>query len=489
MSVAVRASSRSLPVHRTLSLWCGNVLFDAESLCPGTVVVENGLIAHCFPGQASNTARRVAVSKNWDFIDLGPTSVLSPGLIDVHTHISELGRDWEGYSTATRAAAAGGITTLMSMPLNSLPSTTTVAAVEQELATAQHTTLMADVGLWGGVVPENIENQEELEALLRHSAVFGLKAFLAPLPPSAGYQAVTPEQLGKAAEICGRHGKPILVHSELMTEKEAQQAAGDAFAQYGSPSSYQAHLHSRPPRWERDAVEVVCSLIDRCDMHIVHLSDADCLSIIARAKATTTSHRLTVETCPHYLLFAAEEIPDGDTRYKCFPPIREKRNQKKLKEALRDGLIDMVASDHSPCNARLRLRQEADMQRAWGGLTGLQYQLPATFDAMGRVKTMAKWWSHNPARLVPGLHGIKGSIAVGKQADLCAWDPGHSGPPASYSKEYHRWKGDSLYADMDLRGRVLRTWLRGCQVYNGETDSFPHESFFVGSMLTCASND
>lgn len=474
-----RANNSIQKQQHPLVLWSGQVVFQNSGCLPGTVVLDgHGRISHCIPNQTPEQAKQFAKTfPNASLKNLGEKTVLSPGLIDVHVHISELGRDWEGYETATRAAAAGGITTIMGMPLNSLPSTTTVQAVEMELAQAQTYSLMADVGLWGGVVPDTLENGE-LESILRHPAIFGIKAFLAPLPPSAGYQAVSPQQLAQAAELCGKYKKPLLVHSELMTQEQSQRMVDDAFEKAGNVSSYEAHLQSRPAKWEQDAVSVVCDLIDLCDVHIVHLSDSGCLPRIVKAKAQESKHRLTVETCPHYLLFAAEDIPSADTRYKCFPPIRSAENQQQLKRALHEGLIDMIASDHSPCDTALRKRDQADLKRAWGGLTGLQYQLPATITAVKACDPLllAKWWSSAPSMLVPGLNSVKGSIAVGKQADLVAWN--FESPSA---REHHRWRGDCLYTNMPLSGRVVGTWLASRLVYNGETDSFPDEH--AGAVL------
>ena len=460
-------------------LWCRRIIFKDHSCQPGTIRLENGTISHCIPGQSEQDARKFADSvPHTIFRSLGGSTTLSPGLIDVHVHISELGRDWEGYHSATRAAAAGGITTLMSMPLNSIPPTVTVSAIQQELNAASKYNLMADVGLWGGVIPSTLESGE-LATVVKHPAIFGIKAFLAPLPPSAGYEAVTPEQLKEVATLCGRHDKPLLVHSELMTEEASRQEAELAFQKSGDNSCYESHLKSRPAQWERDAVHVVSSLVDRCDMHIVHLSDAGCLPQIAKTKASNSNYRLTVETCPHYLLFEAEGIPNRDTRYKCFPPIREAKNRQQLLKAVKEGLIDMIASDHSPCDHALRKREEGDLKTAWGGLTGLQYQLPATLAAMPGLDAvlLSKLESSRPASLIPGLSPQKGSIAVGNQADLGAWDS----DVVYSSNEHHRWQNDCLYTEIPLKGHVVGTWLSGLQVYNGETNVFSETT--PGRML------
>jgi allantoinase len=501
-----RPSFCSLSTKTTL--WCGNVVFgetnEASStsskprLQQGSIDIENGTIVGCHPGEewSEAQARNPNGTQN-----LGSTrTVLAPGMIDVHTHISALGRNWEGYETATKAASAGGITTLMGMPLNSIPSTTTLEAVDLEREQAAKEPLFVDVGLWGGVVPENLH---QIQELLKSPYIFGLKAFLAPLPPAAGYQGVSSLQLLQAAAICGPTGKPILVHSELMAEDESLQATEDSFAKAGALSSYAAHLRSRPANWEQDAVRVVCQATRQklqgdkfvsCRMHIVHLSDArGCLPIIQACKQSeavygdsSLSSFLTVETCPHYLLLDDSLVQDGDTRVKCFPPIRDAENRELLWAGLESGLIDMVASDHSPCEPSMRNVPSQDMKTAWGGLSGLQYQLQATWtNAVERKYTpidMAKWWSEKPALLI-GLANRKGRIAVGHQADLCWWDPDHTGSPNEYSQEYHRWRGTTYFADNpDMRGRVLGTWVRGNLVYDGIQDEHNEPA---GELLFC----
>jgi allantoinase len=465
-------------------LWSGNVVFQ-QGVQQGSVTVNpKGIIEHCLPGQSLVEAKQWAASKNYSFCNLGENNALSPGLIDVHAHISELGRNWEGYETATQAAAAGGITTLMGMPLNSIPATTSPEFVQMEVHASRESQMYANVGLWGGVVPENA-NSKDLQALL-DAGVFGLKAFLSPLPEAAGFQGVSPDQLKTAATIAGERFKPILVHSELMTEQEQDDQLELCF-QGKSRTSYQAHVDSRPVQWEQEAVKVVCSLVDRCSMHIVHLSDSGCLPMIAETKNNhkNTRHQLTVETCPHYLLFDSNSISDGKTQLKCFLPIRDKENRETLWNlGIKTGVIDMIASDHSPCEPHLRKMELGDMKEAWGGLSGLQYQLPATHSESSQrgfsLSSLATMWSENPSKLIPGMQKQIGTIKVGKQADLCWWDPNYQGPPSSYQKEYHRWTGTCYYSDMPLVGRVLGTWLGGVRVYDGEKDAHLEP---VGNLL------
>ena len=408
--------------------------------------------------------------------------ILTPGWIDVHTHISALGRDWEGYTTATQAAAAGGITTIIGMPLNSVPPTTSVDALDQEIYQAHHSKLYVDVGFWGGVVPENCQTKEPLLEELLCSGVMGLKAFLSPLPPEAGFASISPDQLRYAASICAAHQKPLLVHAELMSMQEYQNQIDTAFLAKDK-YSYAAHVQSRPAEWEQAAIELICDIVlttPNCQMHIVHLSNAKSLEIIQKTKkqlllqsnsGSNSNSQLTVETCPHYLLFHSESIPDGDTRYKCCPPIRDETNQQALWQGLHQGWIDMIASDHSPCEPSMKA---GTLQDAWSGISGLQYQLQATWTpahARGNsIMDVHRWWSRHPAQLATPLNK-KGYLAQGQQADFVLWDTAYCGAPNTYSKEYHRWKGMTVYADREtLRGRVLATYVRGVKVYDGIDD-------------------
>lgn len=487
-SSSLSSKSEDLPSSSSSVFWCGQVVFP-QQVRQGTVEVANGKIINTTPGQSKSEAEQMALQRNANFVDLGENSCLSPGLVDVHVHISALGRDWEGYMTASKAAAAGGITTIIGMPLNSLPPTICAENFALEQEAAGESQLFVDVGLWGGVVSQNC-NAEDLDNLLS-SGVLGLKAFLAPLPPAAGYEAISPEQLLEASKICGRHNKPILVHSELMTADQVQQYSQESFDRWGNQSQ-QAHLNCRPPEWEQKAVEVVCQAASFCAMHVVHLSNALCLERIRLTKQDP-SKELTVETCPHYLMLDSEMMEDGDTRVKCFPPIRDPANRENLWQGMASGLIDMVASDHSPCETSMRCRESGNMKDAWGGLTGLQYQLQATWrEASKRNFTpldMARWWSSNPCAMA-NLSTMKGSIEPGKQADLCWWDPDHMGAPNDYCQEYHRWAGDTVFAsDPNMRGRVLGTWVNGVKVYDGLSDqhldiagSFIVDSSEVGSL-------
>eukprot|EP00929_Paragymnodinium_shiwhaense_P047961 TRINITY_DN24320_c0_g1_i2.p1 TRINITY_DN24320_c0_g1~~TRINITY_DN24320_c0_g1_i2.p1 ORF type:complete len:494 (-),score=53.56 TRINITY_DN24320_c0_g1_i2:371-1852(-) len=418
-------------------------------------VGADGNLLHVGPGSRVDAAAYAAASK-LDFIDYGK-SVMSPGFIDVHTHISELGgRNWEGYETATRAAAAGGITTIIGMPLNSVPPTTTLEALDLEHSAANNSSLFVDVGYWGGVIPSSVGT--DLEKLVRDERVLGIKAFLSPLPAAAGYQAVSPEELHSSAPAIAGARIPLLVHCELMSIEEIDELVAEAEAK-NAPRKFETFLHTRPRKFEQRAIDVLISAADQnpdLRAHIVHLSDADSLERIRQARrrlgrvnvsGAASINRLTVETCPHYLAFSAEEIPDGETRLKCLPPIREAENRERLWAALQEGVIDMVATDHSPCTPDLRQLGSGNFLKAWAGLSGLQFGPAATWTA---AKTrqftesdLALWWSEEPAKFA-GLWQWKGSLEEGKHADFVVWDAGVGALGSSSFGSQQRGEGRSV---------------------------------------------
>jgi allantoinase len=390
--------------------------------------------------------------------------VVMPGIVDTHVHINEPGRtEWEGFSTATRAAAAGGVTTIVEMPLNSIPATTTAAAFREKLAAAAGK-LWVDTGFWGGVVPGNAA---ELRPLW-DAGVFGFKCFLAPSGVGE-FANVTEADLRAALPELVACGAPLLVHAELPGPIED---AGVRVAKGSSARRYATWLASRPRESENEAIELLVRLSRefQARVHIVHLSSADAVEALRRAKAEEV--RVSVETCPHYLTFAAEEIGEGATEFKCAPPIRERENREKLWAALGDGTVDMIASDHSPCPPAMKLREEGDFLRAWGGIASLQLVLPAMWtEAHSRgyaVTHIGKWLCEGPARLA-GLGGKKGAIAPGYDADLAIWNP-----EAKFRVEptalHHRHKL-TPYAGRELRGAVETTFLRGRKIY--ERGEFP----------------
>jgi allantoinase len=382
--------------------------------------------------------------------------VLIPGLVDTHVHINEPGRtDWEGFATATRAAAAGGVTTLVDMPLNSSPVTTTPLALIQKLDACKGK-LWVDCGFYGGVVPGNADQMEPLAM----AGVLGFKAFLCHSGIDE-FPNATEADLRAAMPHIARARLPLLVHAELI----GAGSPGDTLA--SNPRSYAAWLTSRPRHWEHDAIRLVIGLSKKfgCPIHIVHLASADALPMIAQARDAGV--RLTVETCPHYLYFAAEEIPDGDPRFKCAPPIRERENRERLRDALRTGLIDTIGSDHSPAPPALKHLDTGNLQNAWGGIASLQLTLPIVWTLTRQwpgigLANLVKWLSSRPARLV-GLESRKGAIAAGHDADLVVFDP-EAEFTVTGATLHHRHKV-TPYEGQTLRGRVDKTYLRGRKVF------------------------
>lgn len=384
--------------------------------------------------------------------DLGD-KVLMPGLIDPHVHVNEPGRtEWEGFATATRAAAAGGVTALVDMPLNSDPVTTTREAfkLKREAAAGQ---CWIDTGFWGGVIPGNAG---ELEGMVE-DGILGFKAFLVhsgidDFPQSSA------EDLRLAMPILARCGVPQLIHAELEGDCETHE---DTLSR-----SYAAFLASRPNHWEDRAISLMIELCREtgCKTHIVHLSSASALPDIAAAKAEGLP--FTVETCPHYLFFAAETIPDGQPQYKCMPPIREGSNQESLWQGLREGVIDCVVTDHSPCTPGLKLLEHGDVLHAWGGIASLQFGLSSVWTRARErgfsLSDLTRLMSAAPAQLA-GLDKRKGSIEVGKDADLIVFDP-----EATFTVSpdgIHFRHPVTPYASQLLSGVVERTYLRGQLIY------------------------
>ncbi len=379
-------------------------------------------------------------------VTLPDDEVLLPGLVDSHVHVNEPGRtEWEGFASATRAAAAGGVTTVVDMPLNSVPATTTVAALEVKRAAAAGQ-VAVDVAFWGGAVPGNAADLRPLH----EAGVVGFKCFLLDsgvpeFPPldDAGLRTAL-------AELATFDGLLIAHAEDEQVIAAAPEPAG---------ASYAAFLASRPPAAEETAIgRLVAATRDTgARSHVVHLADGDALPLLRAARAGGV--RITVETCPHYLTFAAEDVPDGDTAYKCCPPIRESAHREALWGALQAGDVDLVVSDHSPCTPELKRLDVGDFGLAWGGIAGLQVALPAVWTgARARGVPLARvveWMSAAPARLA-GLPG-KGAIAVGRDADLVAFAPEEA---FTVGRLEHR-NPVTPYAGRELTGVVRRTWVRG----------------------------
>ncbi|GAA3788504.1 allantoinase AllB [Streptomyces chiangmaiensis] len=409
-----------------------------EGTRAAAVAVAGGTITAVLPYEAEVPAG----SRLEDFGD----DVLLPGLVDTHVHVDDPGRtEWEGFWTATRAAAAGGVTTLIDMPLNSIPPTTTVdhLRTKKEAAAGQ---AHVDVGFWGGALPDNVKDLRPLH----DAGVFGFKAFLSPSGVDE-FPHLDQERLARAmAEIAG-FGGLLAVHAE-----DPHHLA--AAPQLGGPR-YADFLASRPHDAEDAAVANLIAQAKRLDarVHVLHLSSGDALPLIAEARAGGV--RITVETCPHYLTLTAEEVPDGASEFKCCPPIRGAANQDPLWQALADGAIDCVVTDHSPSTTDLKTD---DFATAWGGISGLQLSLPAVWTEARRrghrLEDVVRWTSTHTAHLV-GLDARKGAIEAGRDADLVVLAPDETFTvdPAALQ---HRNRV-TAYAGRTLHGVVRSTWLRG----------------------------
>jgi allantoinase len=415
-------------------------LVTAAGEAGGTVGVTGGRIAAVEPPDARLEGQRV--------VELGDEVVLLPGLVDTHVHVNEPGRtEWEGFATATRAAAAGGVTTIVDMPLNSIPPTVEVAALEVKRKSAEGQCFV-DVGFWGGAVPGNLG---ELRAL-HDAGVFGFKCFLLhsgvdefpPLPPA---------DLDAYLATLGGFDGLLIVHAE---DARAIDNAPDPHGR-----RYLDFLASRPRTAENLAIAQVieAARATGARAHILHLSSSDALPMLAGARRDGV--RVTAETCPHYLALSAEEIPDGATQFKCCPPVREAANRELLWQGLADGAIDCVVSDHSPCLPELKRPELGDFGLAWGGISSLEVGLPVVWTEARRrgfsLADVVRWMAAGPARLV-GLER-KGRIAVGYDADLCVFAPDERVvvDPA----RLHQRHPVTAYAGRPEEGVVRSTWLRG----------------------------
>ncbi len=417
-----------------------------ESVVPASIHIRDGKI------QA--IANRQKLPSDAENIDVGDLVVM-PGLVDAHVHVNEPGRtDWEGYATATRAAAAGGVTTLVDMPLNSIPPTTTLAGFQEKLAAAQGQ-CQIDVAFWGGVVPGNtLELRPLIEAGVR-----GFKCFLIHSGVDE-FPNVTEADLQIAMPELAALETVLLVHAELPGPIEAAAASTD------DPTLYQTFLHSRPRAAENEAIALMIKLsrATGARIHIVHHSSSDALPLLRQAKMEGLP--ITVETCPHYLTFAAEDIPATATEFKCCPPVRERENREKLWDALSEGVIDMVVSDHSPCTPHLKLKEQGDFMQAWGGIASLQFGLPVMWtNAKARgfgLQHLTEWMSRRPAQLA-GLQHRKGQLKPGYDADLVIWNP-----EAAFTVEpsiiHHKHKL-TPYNGRRLHGVVETVFVRGQRVY------------------------
>jgi len=386
--------------------------------------------------------------------------VISPGIVDTHVHVNEPGRTaWEGFETATRAAAAGGVTTIVDMPLNSIPATTTVGALEAKRAAARGQ-CHVDVAFWGGVVPGNAN---ELDALV-DAGVRGFKCFLVPSGVDE-FPNVDERDLREAMPILARRRTPLLVHAEA---PQLIVDCGLGIADRGLPSAdYASYAATRPPEAEAEAIRMVARLASEfgARVHIVHVASAQAADEVARAKSQGAA--ITAETCPHYLTFAAENIPDGATEFKCAPPIREAGHRTALWQALEAGVLDLIATDHSPAPPELKC--PGNFTKAWGGIASLELSLSATWTGLGsrvssvksetqNLRLLARWMSEAPS-LLAALETRKGRIAEGFDADLIVWDPaGERTVDPTRLQQRHKL---TPYAGRPLRGIVHATVVRG----------------------------
>ena len=431
---------------------------------------------------------------SFELIEVDGRSIVMPGLVDSHVHVNEPGRtEWEGFETATCAAAAGGITTIVDMPLNSIPPTTTHAGFAEKLAAAKSKSSV-DVGFWGGVVPGNTS---ELAGLLE-AGVVGFKCFLIHSGVDE-FPNVTEEDLRTALPELARLGAILIVHAEVpgpisRTGIPACHSAIENAATANEngvlpispdrnvcPTKYETFLASRPRAAENEAVDLMIKLAREfaTRVHVVHHSSADALGALRAAKSSGV--RITAETCPHYLTLAAEDIPDGATEFKCCPPIRERENCEQLWSALSDGTLDMIVSDHSPCPPEMKLRESGDFLAAWGGISSLQLRLPLVWTEAKRrghsLDDLGRWLCAAPAQLV-GLQNRKGRIAPGFDADLVIWNPNRQFEVAG-QKLHHRHKL-TPYEGKTLSGVVEKTFLRGRKIYDdGEFVGEPRGTMLV----------
>jgi len=398
-----------------------------------------------------------------DLHDLG-NLVLLPGLVDTHVHINEPGRtEWEGFATATRAAAGGGVTTLVDMPLNCVPETTSVAALEAKRAAADGKAWV-DWAAWGGVVRGNAQ---DIRPLI-DAGVPGFKCFLIHSGID-DFQWVDEADLREAMQRLQGTGRPLLAHAEV--PGPVQVATGTLDRAGSDWRKYATYLASRPDESEIEAIALLIRLAEEfhTPVHIVHLSSAKALPLLADARRRGVP--VTVETCTHYLLFGAEDIPDGLTEYKCAPPIRSAENRERLWGALKDGLIDMVVTDHSPCIPAMKRREDGRWNQAWGGIASLGLTLPVLWTGMSQrgldgdvgLSRAAEWLAAAPARLA-GMSVQKGALRVGADADLVVFDPDAKWTVTESDLNFRH--NVSPYLGANLRGRVMETWLRGDRVYS-----------------------
>ncbi|KAF9071739.1 allantoinase [Rhodocollybia butyracea] len=439
MAIVIRGSRVLLP--------------ESDGLQPATIIVDPN------SGKIIQVHRQLlpdnSLPAHLRLIDAGENVIL-PGLVDAHVHLNEPGRtNWEGFYSGTKAAASGGVTTVVDMPLNSIPPTVSVADLIVKRASAQGQ-CFTDVGFWGGVIPGN---QGHLKPLV-DAGVKGFKCFLIESGVEE-FPCVNESDLDGAMSALEGQPTTLLFHAELDYHSHSEPPASD-------PSSYSTFLHSRPDAFETDAISLITRLQAKypdLPCHIVHLSSSKALPLIRSAKAAGL--KLSVETCFHYLCLSAEAIPHGQTVSKCCPPIREASNRELLWDALKDGTIDFVVSDHSPCVKELKKIEEGDIMSAWGGISTLGLGLSLLWTEGSKrgvsLSQIIDWTSVKTARHA-GLCDQKGKLQTGYDADFIIWNPDAE---FTVTKDSLNFKNKiSPYVGFQLRGRVEKTFLRGNLIYD-----------------------
>lgn len=418
------------------------------------VWVENKLQ----PATVSFTNEKITsidLKKLDDAEDYG-NAVIMPGVIDVHVHINEPGRtEWEGFETATQAAAAGGSTTIIDMPLNASPVTTTLDAFNQKLE-ASKGKMNVNVGFYAGLIPGNARH---LDSLIQ-AGVVGVKCFLTHSGIDE-FPNVTEKDLDEAMPIIAKHNIPLLAHCELYdTEVDCDFD--------NNPTSYQHYLASRPKKWENDAIDLMIRMCRKhnCPVHIVHVASAEALSKIEAAKKEGLP--ITAETCTQYIFFNAEDIPDGKCIYKCAPPIRERANNEQLKQAFLSGVLDFITTDHSPAPPNIKEMESGNLRKAWGGIAGIQFLLTASWTALKNTMTLEQFIplvTSKPAYFIKA--DKKGELKIGNDADIVIWNP-DANDLVKPEDLFFRYK-ISPYIAQNLNGKVLETIVNGSTVFQNKS--------------------
>ena len=434
-------ASSKINIVQERKIYSNRVWVDNQ-LQPATIIFSNQITA-------------IEFNKAADVEDFG-NAVIMPGVIDVHVHINEPGRtEWEGFETATQAAAAGGSTTIIDMPLNASPVTTTLDAFSQKLE-ASKGKMNVNVGFYAGLIPGNAS---QLESLIQ-AGVVGVKCFLTHSGIDE-FPNVTEKDLDEAMPIIAKYNIPLLAHCELYdTEVDCDFD--------NNPTSYQHYLASRPKKWENDAIALMIKMCRKhnCPVHIVHVASAEALSQIEAAK--NEGLPITAETCTQYIFFNAEDIPEGNCIYKCAPPIRERANNEQLKQAFVSGVLDFITTDHSPAPPNIKEIETGNLKKAWGGIAGIQFLLTASWTALKNTMSLEQFIplvTSKPASFIKAEK--KGIIKIGNDADFVIWNPDEI-DLVKAEDIFFRYK-ISPYIAQNLNGKVLETIVNGATVYHNKS--------------------